>query len=61
MLRVQLNKESRYDIEVQSGLCPLSINLSDRMMAEIFYFLQFGFEWKMRKYKRPNRDIPTSV
>ncbi len=43
ILRAQLNQNSKYDIDIKTSLCPLLINLTDRMTAEIFYFLQVAF------------------
>jgi hypothetical protein len=60
ILRGKINKINKYDLDVKTSLSPLKINITDRMTAEILYFLQFTFEWHMRKYKRPNKDISTS-
>lgn len=61
ILKAKLNDTTnKYDIDVHTNLCPITVNLTDRMTAEIFYFLQFAFEWQMQKYKRPNKDVPTS-
>lgn len=39
-----------------NNIVPITLNLSDRMTSQLLYFIQFAFEWQMRKYKKPNKE-----